>query len=175
MQQPLRVLLLPLFLVMACDEGGEPDDDGGEGGRVAEVSVDECASGRKWVGGNEESSLMRPGGDCIGCHTREGEGPRFLVAGTVYETMDAANDCFGVADATVEVTDADGEVWSLSTNEAGNFWIGQSDGPLAMPYTAKVVLDGMELAMVTPQSEGSCASCHTDTGLNGAAGRIFTP
>ena len=157
------------------EEADEDDDEDEGGGHVAEVSTDECSSGRKWVGGDEESSLMHPGGDCVGCHTREGEGPRYLAAGTIYAAVDEADDCFGVAGATVEITDAEGAVWSLTTNDAGNFWIDRDEGPLAFPFRAKVVLDGTEIAMVTPQSEGSCASCHTQTGANQAVGRIFVP
>jgi cytochrome c553 len=165
---PISCLCLLAF-VLGCD--GEPD----EGDLVAEVSTDECLSGRKWIGGDEESARMHPGGDCIGCHEREGEGPRYLVAGTVYESVAELDDCFGLAAALVEITDAEGREWSLRTNDAGNFFIEDHDGPLALPYTAKVVFDGMELAMATPQSDGACATCHTENGANQAAGRIFVP
>jgi mono/diheme cytochrome c family protein len=118
---------------------------------------------------------MHPGSDCIDCHTREGEGPRYLLAGTVYETLDAADDCFGLAGVTVEITDDAGMTWSLTTNDAGNFWIEPDEGPVTFPYRAKVIADGMEIVMATPQSEGACATCHTRTGANAAAGRIIGP
>lgn len=171
--------VVALALALGCD-AEDDDDDGGEddeggAGLVADVSTDECVSGRKWVGGNEESTLMRPGGDCIGCHAEEGEGPRYLVAGTVYQDVGEPDDCFGLAGATVEITDAEGSMWSLITNDAGNFWIDQDDGPVAFPFRAKVIHGDLELPMATEQSEGSCASCHTRTGENEAAGRIYIP
>ena len=38
----------------------------------------------KWTVGDRESPEMHPGRSCIDCHAK-GEGPRFLVAGTVYQ------------------------------------------------------------------------------------------
>lgn len=158
----------------AC-ELEEDDDDGEHGGLVAQVPGDECVSGRKWVGGDEESTRMHPGGDCIGCHERSGEGPRYLVAGTVFEQLGEADDCFGLDGVTVEITDADGKEWTLTTNDAGNFYLPQSQGPLAMPYRAAVVMDGVRTEMATAQSEGSCATCHSATGAQGAPGRVIVP
>ncbi|MCA9706033.1 MAG: hypothetical protein KDK70_09320 [Myxococcales bacterium] len=164
---------LPLLLLAACEPAEADDDD--HGALVAEVSSDECASGLRWVGGDEESPRMHPGGDCIGCHAREGEGPRYLVAGTVHDLLTEANDCFGVEGATVEITDADGRQWSLPTNEAGNFFLPQSEGPVAMPFRAAVLMDGMRLEMAAPQTVGSCATCHTAEGAMGAPGRVLAP
>ena len=93
----------------------------------------------------------------------------------MYDIIDEPNDCLGLAGITVEITDADGTVLSTTTNEAGNFYIDRSKGPIAFPYRAKVISDAGELQMATPQSEGSCASCHTPTGENAAAGRLIAP
>jgi hypothetical protein len=46
---------------------------------------------------------------------------------------------------------------------------------LQTPYTAKVIVDGLERAMVTPQVSGDCNACHTEAGANGAPGRVRTP
>lgn len=119
----------------------------------------------------DEGSNMEPGGDCISCHARD-EGPNYTIAGTV---MGASNDddrCVGLDSATVVITGADGQVISLDTNGVGNFFY---RGPLATPYTAKVVRDGKELAMTTPQVDGDCASCHTAQGANSAPGRVLAP
>jgi hypothetical protein len=156
-------------------EGATDGEEEEEGGGMFEMATDECASGRKWVGGNEESPLMRPGSDCVGCHRDEGEGPLYLAAGTVYEALDEPDDCYGLEGATVEVTDADGTVWMLTTNAAGNFFIEPGDGPLVFPFTAKVTYDGAELPMATAQSDGNCNTCHTQMGANLAAGRIYVP
>ena len=40
---------------------------------------------------------------------------------------------------------------------------------------AKVVVNGIERAMVTPQTLGDCNACHTQNGLQGAPGRIIVP
>lgn len=142
------------------------------GGSSAAVDAGECASGRKWTGGNAESPLMHPGYDCIGCHTSMGEGPRFTVAGTVFADLNDGDDCFGVAGATVVVTGSDGNAVEMTTNEAGNFFTTQ---PVATPFTAKVVYQGKERAMLSQQTNGACATCHTATGANGAPGRILLP
>lgn len=165
------VLVLCLAPI-GCD--AEADEEQDEGELVATVSTSECASGRKWIGGNEESARMHPGGDCIGCHADMNEGPTFGVAGTVYADLGQATDCFGVADAVVEITDANGTQWALSTNAAGNFWLDEDEN-LALPYRAKVMIGNAEIAMATAQNDGSCASCHTASGANNAAGRIIGP
>ncbi|MFO0633067.1 MAG: hypothetical protein U0168_09480 [Nannocystaceae bacterium] len=144
---------------LACDTG-----DGG----VADRS---CASGERWGGGNQGSVLMNPGRDCIGCH--RGEGPRFAVAGTVYDAADEADGCFGVADVAVHLVGADGKTVTLTSNDAGNFMRSSLD--LAMPYTVRLEYEGRERVMTTPQTELDCASCHTAQGRNGAPGRVLAP
>ncbi len=165
-----RFVLTAVLLTFACDSS--EDDEEKEGDLVADVSTNECSTGLKWVGGNEESHLMRPGADCIGCHTAEGEGPKFLVAGTIFDRLDEPDDCFGVSDVTVEIRDAEGNRWERTTNNAGNFWVDDSDGPLALPLTATVIADGVERAMLSEVASGACATCHTQGGANQAAGRI---
>jgi hypothetical protein len=156
----------------ACDAEDDDDDEGEHGGLVETVSTDVCSTGQRWAGGDEESSRMHPGGDCIGCHTDRGEGPRYLAAGTVHLRLDEPDDCFGVEGATVEITDANGEQWAQLTNAAGNFYVERDEGPIAMPFTAKVIVDGVERVMATPQTDANCATCHTAGGANLAAGRI---
>jgi len=134
-----------------------------------------CSTNSAWTGGDEESPLMHPGGDCIGCHASEGEGPRFLLAGTVMNAFKDDTDCNGTAGVTVEITDATSKVFTLTTNKAGNFYLPVFDGPLVMPFKAKVLRDGRERAMTAPQSNGACATCHTAVGANGAPGRILAP
>lgn len=125
--------------------------------------------------GDEESPLMHPGGTCITCHAQNGEGPTFVIAGTVMAGSDDDTDCNGVDGVTVEITDANGAVTSLTTNSAGNFYLEAKDGTIAMPYTAKVKKGGKERAMTAMQSDGECGSCHTAEGANGAPGRILAP
>ena len=60
----------------------------------------------------------------------------------------------------------------MTPNAVGNF---SYRGTVAKPYTAKVTYMGKERIMVTAQTSGDCNSCHTQTGVNSAPGRIITP
>jgi len=86
--------------------------------------------------------------------------------------VDDEDQCVGTEGLTVEITDANGTVSKLTTNAAGNFY---ATNTIATPYTAKVIDGTTEVAMVTPQTNGDCASCHTQDGANNAAGRIIGP
>jgi hypothetical protein len=137
------------------------------------VESEDCASGLMWVG-DEESPNMNPGESCIACHTAEDEGPIYSAAGTVYEELDEADDCFGVEGVEVEITDAGGSVFSMISNEAGNFFL-SSQQSIEVPYTAKVIYNGMERTMASSQTNTDCASCHTSSGSDGAPGRVQIP
>lgn len=135
-----------------------------------------CTSMKNWRGGNEESPLMRPGGACISCHTKEGEGPIFALSGTVFPSPHEPDDCNGVTSASgaeVVVTEANGTAHTLKVNDAGNFFLEARN--FAYPYQAKVVYQGRERVMVEAQMSGDCNSCHTQAGAEEAPGRIFLP
>jgi len=163
---------MKLFWLVALAAGvvGCTENEDDEGGAVADAR---CASGLRWAGGDSESPLMHPGADCIGCHA-SGEGPRFVVAGTVQATFDEPTDCYGVAGVTVAISDAAGETRSVLTNEAGNFFI-EARAALVMPIQARITFDGRERLMTAAQLTGACATCHTSSGANGAPGRIVVP
>jgi hypothetical protein len=131
-----------------------------------------CLSGTRWIGGDEGSHSMHPGRDCISCHASKGEGPGFSAAGTLFGRAGEADDCFGAASATIQLTDSAGKVITMASNDAGNFYSSESFAP---PYTAKVIFKGEERVMATPQTSGACNSCHTSAGANGAPGRILLP
>ncbi|WP_186001987.1 hypothetical protein [Corallococcus sp. Z5C101001] len=158
------------------------------------MSTSECSTGLKWTGDDHGSALMHPGGDCIQCHSghdegagpgegpghgggeEHGEGPMFVVAGTIQATAHEADDCAGLEGAQVVITDANQKAYTLKTNASGNFFIKSDDAKdFAFPYTARITHGGTQWAMNTPQSTGACASCHTVTGANGAPGRISPP
>lgn len=135
-----------------------------------------CSSERHWTGGNEESPLMRPGGACITCHEAEREGPRFVVAGTLYPTAHEPDDCYGVsskAGAEVVVTDAAGVETRLSVNASGNFFL--EEASIQLPYRARVEYDGRMRVMVEAQTNGDCNGCHSEAGSQNAPGRVFLP
>jgi hypothetical protein len=143
-----------------------------------------CTSGNNWTLGNRGSVNMRPGGACNSCHaTTGGEAPMFAFGGTVYPTAHEPNDCNSVipgGPASVVVTDSNGKVITRPVNAVGNFYYLDTTGTFTPPYTAKVVHDGKERVMTTPQTDGDCNNCHTQTGSKGsgtkpAPGRIILP
>jgi len=139
------------------------------GATTQTVDATVCSSKTQWIGGDDGNEEMHPGRDCIECHSRE-DGPSFQFAGTVFPKDSENDDCFGTANAVVEITGADGKTISLTTNAAGNF---HTNSAVAKPYTAKVLVGGKVVAeMGTPQTSGSCNSCHAQTPTGGAPGRI---
>jgi hypothetical protein len=134
-----------------------------------------CTSKTNWTRGNSGSSAMNPGQACISCHSG-GEGPRYVIAGTLYPTGHEPSNCDGVNGTTgarVVVTGSNGTSITLTPNSAGNFY---SSTSLAGPYKAKVVdSTGKERVMVSTASSGDCNTCHTQSGASGAPGRITLP
>jgi hypothetical protein len=127
-----------------------------------------CTSGKTWTSGTGQT--MRPGEACPSCHGN------FVIAGTVYPTGHEPNDCDGVngstTTVTVVVTDSTNKQFTLTPNAVGNFY---SSTKITPPITAKVVENGKERAMVSPQTITNCNMCHTSNGANGAPGRITLP
>jgi hypothetical protein len=156
-----------------------------------------CASGQSWTGGGDDdvegdrrkqnddddgSADMLPGRACIACHARR-EGPTFSIAGTVFPSGHVPDDCLptvaqseDLTQATVVVTDEANQVLTLPLTPTGNFaqW-DDGSAAIAFPITAKVVYQGKERAMRTPQRSGDCNGCHTEAGEGGAPGRITLP
>lgn len=134
------------------------------------VSPDECASGRKWVGGNHGSPTMHPGQDCRECHS-------FAVAGTVYSEagLHDPSNCAGLEGVSILIEDAAGKMFSLESNEAGNFYLKRSQGPLKFPLTVTAESSDATREMIMPAPNGSCSSCHSESGADGAPGRITLP
>jgi len=158
-----------------CGTGGA--GGGGAGGGTVDPlgATPRCTSGTTWTGGNEGSANMNPGRACISCHAGEDEAPRFTIAGTLYPTGHEPNLCNGVNGTTgarVVIVDAANRTVTLTPNSAGNFTY---TGTISTPYTAKVTYQGRERIMPVSQTSGDCNSCHTQTGANGAPGRITLP
>lgn len=135
-----------------------------------------CSTASYWQRGNSESEHMHPGGNCISCHTQEGEGPRYEVAGTIMGAVDDADDCQGVGDVTVELLDPDGNVsLTMVSGEAGNFFSRDGLSAAQLPYTVRLTYDGRTSEMVTEQTDTNCMTCHTQEGASAAPGRILVP
>jgi hypothetical protein len=119
---------------------------------------------------------MQPGGACNTCHSQQSgvdKPPTFSIAGTVYPTAHEYDACVGVAGAQVVIMDVSGNTQlTLTTNASGNF---TSEASIKKPYRAKVIVNGQTREMSASQTDGNCNSCHTESGANGAPGRIMTP
>jgi hypothetical protein len=181
-------LALVLASAVACgsDSGGGSggaDGGGGGGGADAQAGSDPfaadptCSTDTYWTGGDRGSSVMHPGRACIQCHTQN-FGPRLQLAGTVFLTGHEPDDCNGGAvdgnDVVVEVTDANQQVFTMFVNGAGNFYQ-RGGATVVFPITAKVTYQGRVRTMTTPAALGDCNSCHTQSGAQGAPGRIALP
>lgn len=152
------------LLLAACESEG--------GGANQTTSAAECTAKLKWSGGDHGSQFMNPGKDCIACHKSKGEGPSFVVAGTVYAGLTDPDTCEGKSAITVEITGKDGKKTILTTNEAGNFMLEPQNGAIVFPFTAEIKYKGVSVGkMKTAVSEGSCNSCHKATDGT-APGRI---
>lgn len=121
----------------------------------------------------DNGPTMRPGEDCLSCHSAGGEAAHkpWSAAGTVFRAADSHAD-EGVMGATVLLTDARGRRLELVTNASGNFYTAEA---LELPYRVEVHWQGRTLAMPEEVTSGSCALCHTQTGLGGASGRVRVP
>lgn len=132
-----------------------------------------CTSGS--AGSRREGSTMRPGDTCIHCHADEGEGPSFDAAGTVFPSLREPTPCAAppAAPITVELTDANGKLFTMSVNSAGNFSLESSS--FKPPYTARVLAGGRSRAMKAAQIDGDCNACHAEPPRGGAPGRVLAP
>jgi mono/diheme cytochrome c family protein len=122
-----------------------------------------------------EGQEMQPGGACNTCHSQQSgdKPPIFSIAGTVYPTAHEYDTCTGVSGVQVVIMDQnDNTQLTLTTNSSGNF---TSQASIKKPYRAKVIANGKTREMSASQTDGNCNSCHTESGANGAPGRIMLP
>jgi hypothetical protein len=126
---------------------------------------------------------MFPGEACVSCHKQQG-GPPLAFAGTVYPSAHEPNDCKGVliTGAQVLVTDSTQKTYTATVQGNGSFYMYAPPKlggiTLVPPYTVRLTYQGRERDMtglVTPPTDGDCNACHTETGTNGAPGRILLP
>lgn len=174
MRYPILVSLLLAACTGTKDDTSSPSDSTGDSNTEGGFDTSHdgtCSTGSEWTRGNDGSTKMNPGEPCMACHDR-GEGPTFKVAGTVMGAIHDPDDCNGVQDVIVRITDADGVVTELTTNSAGNFY---TNDRIALPYTAQLEHDGIIREMLGAQDDGDCGSCHTEAGASGAPGRVVVP
>jgi hypothetical protein len=124
--------------------------------------------------GEATGPLMRPGNNCLRCHSPGGEAAArpFSFGGTVFPRADSEL-CAGVEGVTIRVTDVTGKRISVVSNQAGNFW---SAEPLTPPLSVEAELEGRVVTMPVTTPTGGCALCHSwPDPVGGAAGRLRAP
>lgn len=131
---------------------------------AASVLLAACGGGE----GDEGGPTMRPGSDCLSCHTG-GEPGRFTAAGTVYGRGDAASGA-GLAGVTVVLVGSGaGETPApLVTNGAGNFY---TSAKLTPPISITVTGNGGSVSRPSHHA-GSCGGCHQPGSGSGAPDRV---
>ena len=133
-----------------------------------------CTSNIWWTLGNFESRLMHPGVACIACHQTLQEVVPSSLAGTIYPSAHEPDDCDALlpAGVNVVVTGADGASFSVTPNSVGNF---TSSTTPSSPWHVAVTYGGRTRSMAAAVTNGDCNLCHTQSGANGAPGRVLLP
>lgn len=162
MLRPFLVVCVAASLAVACADE-----------LVADVPQDVCFSGKQWVGERRGHPEMYPGRDCVGCHL-DNDGPPLAIGGTIYPyvirapeifQLQSGTDCFGIEGIKVVITDANEQVFELTTNRAGNFFVEGNPDDFAKPFNARVEFENAEgtiqsSPMFTVPMYGGCARCH---------------
>jgi hypothetical protein len=117
--------------------------------------------------------LHRPGQPCLTCHG--GEGPanaEFSLAGTVYQLQ--RQDVLQ-PNVTVLIEDIDGVAGTVTTNEAGSFWVNADTWRPKYPLKLSVTYANLTSSMNgTVGRAGSCADCHQQQKANSTSpGHIY--
>jgi hypothetical protein len=110
--------------------------------------------------GVSEGPLHRAGQPCLTCHGGLGPGePDWAAAGTVFKVRGEPEPFPGV---TVELTDVNGQIRTVVTNEVGNFWIPASQWTPTFPMFAKITApNGKSASMYTRIGRNAgCGECH---------------
>lgn len=117
--------------------------------------------------------LMMPGDNCLRCHNPISDtgAPPWSAGGTVFPSTDSALED-GVQGAVIEITDAQGKVVRLTTNEVGNFYTAEA---LEAPLRVALEHGGKRIEMPVDAPAGSCNACHSIPPVGNAPGRIRLP
>jgi len=116
----------------------------------------------------------RPGQPCLTCHG--GSGPaksQFSIGGTVYLNQGGGQPAPGTL---VQIEDIEGNLWTVTANSVGNFFVLLSDYAPHYPTQMQVTSsDGsVTQQMLTHAGRaGSCADCHTLTAGPSSAGPVY--
>lgn len=123
------------------------------------VHSDEVAALGGEAKGVKAGKNHRPGQPCLTCHGGDGPGsPEWSVAGTIYAVRGKPDV---LRDVTIVLTDATNDTKTLTSNEAGNFYIEAEDWSPTYPLRVELQGAGKAKAMKTVIGRnGGCASCH---------------
>jgi hypothetical protein len=114
----------------------------------------------------------RPGQPCLVCHG--GLGPashQFVMAGTVYEIQ---GETGGAKGASVQIEDVNGDFYTATTNEVGNFFITTDQWAPTLPAQVMVFQGQNSQQMVTHIGrDGSCAGCHVEPPSSVSPGSVY--
>ncbi|UQA58382.1 hypothetical protein [Polyangium aurulentum] len=137
-----------------------------------------CASGKLWDPNATSTAQMNPGQACRACHKTQASDFNYFFMGTVFPAFHEKDLCMSPPPpgAKVEILDATGKVtMTLTPNAAGNFMSSAVAAGVPVPYTARLVANGLTRSMTGPQKDGDCNKCHTEQGAEGAPGRLVWP
>ena len=112
---------------------------------------------------------MRPGENCMTCHSSGGSARTWTVAGTVFSKPDDSTSA-GVPGVDVVITGSDSQTLTLTTNAAGNFYTSRS---VAFPISAELHRGTKVVKMALTVGTGACSSCHDQPPTSGAPGRDY--
>lgn len=134
-----------------------------------------CGSSEGDGPGFATGPLMRPGDDCLRCHSAGSKYPEakhWTLAGTIFPRADASST-EGVAGASLIVSTPDGKpVLTLVSNSVGNFY---TDVALPSGFRVAVEFGGERIDMPCAPPAGNCAACHSLPPIGGPTGRIYVP
>lgn len=116
--------------------------------------------------------LHRPGQPCLVCHGEQGPSSHtFVMGGTVYAVQGQSAPATG---AQVVIEDVNGSIFTITTNEVGNFYIVTGQWSPTLPAEVQVSQGKSSQQMITHLGrDGSCANCHTPTPSPTSPGPVY--
>jgi mono/diheme cytochrome c family protein len=107
--------------------------------------------------------MMAPGRDCMECHGGGGGGEEDAVAWTVAGTVTGSMS--GQQGSKVSIRDATGWSFTLTANQAGNFYTRET-----VRFPLIVAVDGHVMPNAVQAGDASCNRCHGSGGDGGGGG-----
>ena len=157
----------PNQLSTVVDGSAASADDGGrvvvttDGGTVSNTPptpyTDPFANAPPFTPGVGPNGKHNEGRDCLqsGCHDSNGDGPAFLIGGTIY------SDYAGkvpLAGAEIRIVDKNGKATSTYSANGGNFYISAKSG-VAFPVVVGARTSSSTRPMITPLTTGAMGGC----------------